>query len=250
MFYFFIQCIRVFGLQVGIRAYLNIKVFKTGSITLGKSTQTVFFRPRTIDVHTFREIFLREEYNITLPDGFSVNTIIDAGANIGFTTLYFSRRFPLARIYSFEPDAENFALLKKNTNPHTNIVPAQKAIWKNTGFIKITDKGYGVRGFMVEDAQPDTHHNVFEAISLTDLIGKNNFTSIDILKMDIEGSEKEVFEADTSWLSITRCLIIELHDRMKPGCSTAAFKALSGYNFECSIKGENLVFINRDLVPY
>ena len=67
-------------------------------------------------------------------------------------------------------------------------------------------------------------------------------------KMDIEGSEREVFSIDAEhWLPITKCIIIELHDRMKDGCSTAVFKALSQFNFECTIKGENLVFINKDL---
>lgn len=248
MFYFLFQCIRNFGLFHGLHVYINIKILKTGHVTLNRPKQQIFFRADSIDVHTFREIFLREEYNLNLPSNFPVVTIIDAGANIGFTSLFFLHKFPDAKIISLEPDTENFALLQKNVATHANIIPVQRALWKNSGYIKVIDNGYGIRGFMIEDTKDDTHEGVFEATTLTDLINKNSIAYIDILKMDIEGSEKEVFQADTTWLSITRCLVIELHDRMKPGCSKSVFKALANYNFECSIKGENLVFINRDLL--
>jgi hypothetical protein len=42
--------------------------------------------------------------------------------------------------------------------------------------------------------------------------------SIDLLKVDIEGAEKEAFET-CDWIRDVRCLMIELHDGFKPGCS-------------------------------
>jgi FkbM family methyltransferase len=246
MFYFLFQCIRIFGLLRGLHIYINIKVLKTGKVILDKPKRQIFLRSDSADVHTFREIFLREEYKLSLPGNLPVSTIIDAGANIGFTTVYLSGRFPDAQILSLEPDSENFVLLQQNTMNSKFITPIQKALWNKSGFIKITDQGYGIRGFVVQDADAHTPGVVLPAISLTDLIREYNLNTIDILKMDIEGSEKEIFEGDTSWLAVTRCLVIELHDRMKPGCSKAVFQALMGYNFSCEIRGENLVFSNRD----
>ena len=52
------------------------------------------------------------------------------------------------------------------------------------------------------------------------LMAEMNLDSIDLLKVDIEGAEKEVFE-DCDWMQRVDCLIIELHDRFKPGCSRA-----------------------------
>ena len=68
---------------------------------------------------------------------------------------------------------------------------------------------------------------------------------IDILKLDIEGSEKEVFSAGfENWMPKTKVIIIELHDAMKPGCSRAVFAAVNKYNFSFNIKGENIIFTN------
>lgn len=246
MFYFLVQCIRVFGFRLGLLNYIRIKILKSGKFWFPKLRQTVHYRPHTLDVHTFREVFLREEYNFKLPPDFHVTTIIDAGANIGFTTLFFLQRFPGAAVISLEPDPENFVLLQKNVTKQINVTSLRKAVWHKTGPIKITDHGYGVRGFVVEDVS-DSTLSTMPAISISELVLEYRLSNIDILKMDIEGSEKEIFESDTSWLSITRCLIIELHDRMKPGCSKAVFTRLIEHNFELSIQGENLVFINRDL---
>ena len=76
-----------------------------------------------------------------------------------------------------------------------------------------------------------------------------NFPKIDILKLDIEGSEKELFETNfEDWLPKTKILIIELHDAMKTGCSKSVFNAISKYDFSFSIKGENIIFTNNAII--
>ncbi len=248
MFGFLLNCIKNFGLASGLRVYLQVKVFKSGKFILPGFVQSIFFRPHTSDVHTFREIFLREEYALAASVISNPKTIIDAGANIGFTTLFFTKRYPNARIISLEPDKANFEYLKKNTIGYSHITPLQAALWNKKGAIEIKDKGYGVRGFMAEEISTRASITSMPATTMLDLLQEYTITRIDILKMDIEGSEREVFSIDTEhWLPITKCIIIELHDRMKDGCSMAVFKALSQFNFECTIKGENLVFINKDL---
>ena len=75
---------------------------------------------------------------------------------------------------------------------------------------------------------------------------------VDILKIDIEGSEKEIFEQGfEEWLPFTKILIVETHDRYKQGSSKAVLKAVSAYNFSLEVSGENLIFYNNDLInPY
>ena len=71
---------------------------------------------------------------------------------------------------------------------------------------------------------------------------------IDIIKIDIEGSEKEVFAIHTDlWLPKTKTLIIELHDRIVPGCSKTVFKQISKYDFSMEIMGQNLLLNNLAL---
>jgi FkbM family methyltransferase len=243
MFWFFRKCIQKFGIAGGLSVYAQLKLVRQPVVNLPGYPHPIHYRPGTADLTTFREIFLREEYKLDLP--FQPEVIIDAGANIGFTSLYFSHRYPEATIFSLEPEPENFLLLQKNAGHNPNIKALQSALWYEETTIEIADRGYGLRGFMVE--QPTGTHATTQAITLQKLIEQYHITSIDILKIDIEGSEKEVFTGDTRWLGLTKCLVIELHDRMKPGCTEAVLEALRPYNFSKKAKGENLVFINQEL---
>ena len=69
---------------------------------------------------------------------------------------------------------------------------------------------------------------------------------IDILKIDIEGAEKEVFSDNIDgWLKKTKLVIIELHEESKPGCINAVETAMRKYNFQLFLeKGENLIYLN------
>ena len=71
----------------------------------------------------------------------------------------------------------------------------------------------------------------------------------DIVKLDVEGSEKEIFSENyEGWLPKKKVLIVELHDRMKKGCRKAVFQAISRYDFSLQVAGENLVFTNNQAV--
>lgn len=204
----------------------------------------IMLRGGNADKITFREIFMRKEYAVDLPPALKPEFIIDGGANIGFTSVFLANRYPQARILSIEPDGDNFTTLVENTKSYPGITPVQSALWHRREVIHVVDRGYGERGFMIDR---DADGTTLQATSVAELMADYNFPRVDILKMDIEGSEKEVFaEGYSQWLPLTRCLIIELHDRMKPGCSTALFKAITQYDFSMSIRGENLIFINNN----
>lgn len=87
------------------------------------------------------------------------------------------------------------------------------------------------------------------AVSIDGIMKEYAINGIDILKIDIEGAEKEVFAFDyENWLPKTKILIIELHDHMKKGCSKSVFQAISQYDFSFSRLDENLVFVNENYV--
>ena len=80
------------------------------------------------------------------------------------------------------------------------------------------------------------------AITIDQIAKDYLFTTIDILKIDIEGSEFELFSNNPHpWLSITKCIVIELHDFMKKGTSQVFFKEMAFYNWKTVIKGENII---------
>jgi len=242
MFGLLLQCINVFGLQ-GLSVYFKLKMSGRRTLNVPGIKHPIMLRGSKADKITFKEIFMRKEYAVELPASITPEFIIDGGANIGFTSIFFANRYPAARILSIEPDADNFKSLVENTKPYANITPVQSALWHRRETIHVVDRGYGERGFMIDR---DAEGTTLQAASIVDLMEEYKLPHIDILKMDIEGSEKEVFEEGYSqWLPRTKCLIVELHDRMKPGCSKALFKALVQYDFSMSIRGENLVFTNN-----
>lgn len=89
-----------------------------------------------------------------------------------------------------------------------------------------------------------------KTITISKLLQDSGFEEIDLLKIDIEGAEKEVFGAADvdEWLSKVRILTIELHDRMKRGCSYEFFKAVSKYHWHFEFRGENLIFIRENIL--
>ena len=235
-----VKFIQAFGLTRGLLLYARFKLRLNRSIHLPSYRYPFFLRPGTIDEYTFFEIFLAGDYDLDyVADGSETNVIIDAGANIGLSSVFFANRFPKCIIECFEPEEENFALLVKNTRNYPNIRPHQAALWWKSGFVTILDKGFGLRGFITEETGKN---DTVPAVSLDEFMKQQHYPSIFILKLDIEGAEKDLFEHDNiSWLSRVKYLIIELHDNLKPGTSAAFFSALQPFSYSTSISGENLV---------
>jgi len=110
----------------------------------------------------------------------------------------------------------------------------------------VVDKGYGEAAYMVEPGNGNFTVRAYTIAELMRLTGKDY---IDILKIDIEGSEKEIFEYGfEEWLPDTKLIIVEPHDRYKPGSSKALFNTISKYDFSLEVSGEKLILYNNSLV--
>ena len=99
--------------------------------------------------------------------------------------------------------------------------------------------------------EEDLENGTINAKSLDSIIAKHNIDIIDILKIDIETSEKQLFTNNfEKWLPKTKVIIIELHDRMEAGCAKAFFNAINKCytNYTYSTLGENVIITNLDLV--
>lgn len=206
----------------------------------------LYFRKNAYDFVTFCEVTLRESYNCTLP---TADFIIDGGGNIGLTAVYFARQYPDALIATVEPEGENFELLIKNAASRPQIKPLLGGIWSRSTNLEIVDSGSGNNAFTVAEIDTPIAGSI-KAYTIPDIMSLHGRSTIDIVKLDIEGAEKNVFASGyEDWLPHTRLLIIELHDRMQTGCSKAVFTALSHYDFSCTVQGENLLFYNNDVQP-
>jgi hypothetical protein len=79
-----------------------------------------------------------------------------------------------------------------------------------------------------------------KAYSIPEILEQAMTDRIDILKLDIEGTEKELFSGATNWLDRVSIIVIELHDRYEPGCSKAMYRKLIERQFHQEIRGENI----------
>ena len=168
--------------------------------------------------------------------------------------IYFTGKYPDAKIIAVEPDSGNVGVLKQNVSGYKNISVKEAGIWSKKDTISLSDKyKIGNWGFVVEENEhaPDNAMRI-ETVSIADIMEEFNLKTIDLLKLDIETAEREVFSQNyMSWLPKTRVVVIELHDWMTKGCSkpffTAVNEAFTHYTFQNA--GENVLIINEDWQP-
>jgi FkbM family methyltransferase len=193
----------------------------------------------TSDLRVLEQVFARQEYS--LPKSVQPRTIIDAGANIGCATTFFANRYPDARIIAIEPDASNFEVLQANCAGFTNVTPVAAALWSHPATLTFVNPHCGKWAFSMKERDNDGAS--VRGVTIPQLIEEFSLDRIDVLKIDIEGGEKEVFSAsDLSWLDIVGTIAIELHDNAKPGCAKALYSALRDRQFEQRQRGD-LIFI-------
>jgi FkbM family methyltransferase len=205
--------------------------------------QILKLRKHSTDFNVFRQIQVFGQYNIRSLEKIPVHTIVDLGANIGMSVLFFKSKYPEAQIIAVEPEQNNYRLLKKNVNGDPRTYVLNNAIWSSSRELGLYDNGSGEYGYLVGEQKADEIGTI-RAITIGDIIEKYRLSRIDILKIDIEGSEKELFSGDCSaWLPKVGCIIIELHDWFREGCAYAFFKAISDYPYNLSFKGENIIVL-------
>ena len=203
--------------------------------------EPVYIRNQPADHALFTQLFVQKEYGVAIST--PVKRIIDCGANIGLACLYFLRQYPHATITCIEPDAANFLMLQMNTRTAPNVTCLRKAVWNKQESLTIYGQSRGAAGLMVRKADTAIETTV-EGVSLDLLIKENEV--IDILKIDIEGSEKEVLlMGNTSWLQRVNRMLVEIHDDIHPGLTADIINKL----FSCFVirrQGEYHVFEKID----
>ena len=238
-----LRYIRHLGLASGASIFFKIKTGNTNNIRLKELKHPFKLRKASSDIAVFHQVFINKEYK--LKAGFNPRFIIDGGGNIGLAALYFANVYPDAKIVSVEPESDNYNMLIDNTRAYDNIHPIQSGLWNKSTYLKVKNIGLDDWGFVVEECDKEGAET-FRALSIADIMSQYQVDEIDILKLDIEGAEKEVFTSNYDrWLPKTKILIVELHDRMKAGCSSAFIKAMASYNFTIHPLGENFICIRQ-----
>ena len=198
---------------------------------------TLYLRTGTSDYAVLRQVFVEHEYAPL--DNVTAKLVIDCGAYVGYSALYFLNHFPQAIVVAVEPSPENAALCRRNLLPyHERARVIRAAVWGRPGPMRLM-RGVYADGRdwanQVEPASDPTEADV-EGIDLPSLIRLADAKTVDILKIDIERSEIELFRNETdTWLPSVRNVAIELHDGE---CEKTFFDALQPYQTETLRSGE------------
>jgi FkbM family methyltransferase len=226
-------------LRYAVDAAFGSSAPRTLHTQLRESGRPFDVRLGTSDLRVLEQVFARQEYH--LPKTIKPRTIIDAGANIGCATIFFANRYPDARIIAIEPDPSNFEVLQSNCAGLDNVTPVAAAVWPRATSLTFVNPNCGKWAVSMKERVDDGY--AVRGVTIPQLIEEFSLDRIDVLKMDIEGGEKEVFSAsDLSWLDLVGTLVIELHDFVRPGCARAVYSALVNRQFEQWQRGD-LVFL-------
>jgi FkbM family methyltransferase len=170
--------------------------------------------------------------------------IVDAGANIGASVVYWAIHFPKAQILAIEPEKTNFALLQKNTEG-LNVVLHEAAIGSIEGSASLYDPGEGQWAYRTTRNDAGS----LPILSMNRLLESAAAATGApfIAKIDIEGAEADLFAANTDWVQKFDLLIIELHDWLLPGQGTSRnfLKCIAHLDRDFLHIGENIFSIRN-----
>ena len=234
------KSIRRFGLIHGVANCVRAAapLCKETHMWVGDGT-SLAMRRRTTDWETFSEVFLDECYRDDFvelfepkPPAESVRTVVDAGANVGYATAYFRQRYPNASVWSLEPDPENFRQLVRNTRSDVKIHPILGALWSSHELVAVSSDSGAANGVRVSVAK-NAADSVVQAYTMADVLTLVPAKRIDVLKLDVEGAERFIFDAsaDDRWLEHVGLILIELHDWKEPGSTRAYHDALHAFDY-------------------
>jgi len=233
-----LQTFKISGTEILLESFLEERPVKA------------FARISSSDLFVYDQIFIDKEYkkiiDIFKHQNQRPRVILDCGSNVGYVSLFFDLYFKEAQFFCVEPDRQNCTQIAKNLkiNEIENFKIYQKALWSskthlylNTAFRDGLDWSFNIT--------KDETETMVESISIQDIIQENNIDCIDILKIDIEGSEKEIFENDDrcDWLNITKVVALEIHDEVVN--RESILRVFDKFGFEIVNEGELTYAINK-----
>ena len=207
------------------------------------------------DFNVFQQIFNFEEYKtvlslLKLNDTSGNAVLIDCGANVGYTTAYFIHNYRFSKIYCIEPSVSNIENKKKNIDKPENadtINIMHRAISGNVN--ENFDLTFDFRDGLDWSFSTSINENgSIRGITINEIVNENNLDYITLLKIDIEGAERFIFDdnVDLSFLSITKVIAIEIHDEFQ--IREKIYSILKKNNFHLFESGELTIGINTKLL--
>jgi FkbM family methyltransferase len=230
------------GIMRGTAAYVICNFSKNADkavhIKIRELRSPLMLRARTADVAVFEQVYVDRSHDVETSS--DPHLIIDGGAHIGCVTVFLASRFPSAMILALEPEPSNFAILCENVAAYPNVTPIRAALWSKPTIVTVENPEADSWMFrMRQGASAESELTV--GLTLDELLRWCGASKIDILKLDIEGAEKDLFDAAGVWLNCVQQIRVELHDRLVPGCREAIERATKRHRFLWETSGEYVI---------
>ena len=187
----------------------------------------LYARPGASDLAALHAIFGRRQQAVDL--GFSPGFILDLGANVGYASVDLALRYPEAFIVAVEPEPSNAVVLRHNARG-LRIEVVEAAAWPRSTSLELKEAEIGNVGFRVHEA-PSERGGV-RAVTVPELMERFGAATIDLLKIDIEGSEVELLSEEADWLEQVRAISVEFHDSFRSESSAVGEAALARAGFQ------------------
>jgi FkbM family methyltransferase len=231
-----------FGVGAGVRIVAQLYPSRDVDVRVPGLRDAIHLRGGSSDAAVFAKVFLDRDY-ASLPVRASPRFIVDAGANTGCSAVFLTVAFPDAEILAIEADPGNYAELVRNTAAYPQISTLHAAVWGRHAALVLDNHEWGEMAVQAQEAADDVA-GVVPAMTMRDVLERSPYGAIDILKMDVECAEREIFGGpDTEWLDRVELITIELHDWIAPGCADAFYHALTPHRFIQLVSGENVVVV-------
>ena len=228
-----------------------------GSVYVKKLKKSVWIRPYTSDFGELLDFFVNEKYEKGGHYEFSqinseekIDYIIDGGANIGLFSLVYGVKFPEASIIAIEPDDNNYKMLKRNCACIKNVKTIHAGIWYRKAKLGIQNPEAHADCFTVKGIENSDYGTTdfIKGISILHVMEKYDIPRIDVLKLDIEGTEFCILRENScdEWLDKTRFLIMEIHDKYLENGREMIYSRLKEKGFEHFDYVRDDLFIKND----
>lgn len=218
-------------------------------ITVKMANRDICVRRNTNDLRVAMENIVYEFKILKniLPQAFNGN-ILDAGGYIGTASIALNSIFPDAQIELYEPSSENYSFSKLNLEGIDNVKLVNSAIAASSGKLSLTDRGTGAWGYTIENVAGTKMDTSIDVVGIDEILDKKRF---EIIKLDIEGAEKSIFDDCGDKLNTALIIIVELHERIISGCEASFAEFSQKYNrLTIPTGGEKYISISKEIFDY
>jgi FkbM family methyltransferase len=234
-----------------------IYVYSSINVMVGNTPRQLYFRKQSSDEQVIREVFTGLQYDFGhLPRFAELSSfvrrrqtsglrplIIDAGANIGASSIYLLANQPKAVVVAIEPHLGNFQLLTMNVQG-LDVEAINAALSSTSGSARVVNPGLGHWGYRTEAIDGGQQiAGTIPRVTVNDIYERHAKGFFPFLvKIDIEGGERDLFSANTEWVDHTPLIIIDLHDWLMPkrGTTTPFLKCVSMLDRDFVYNGANM----------